>query len=561
MPIVQCRGNFRSRWALPWLAGAFGALALGTMGVLSLGQAGAQSPVAAQALLEAETFALVGSFEGAQLASIAIGDFNGDGQADLALGEIGSVEPGETLNGLIHYIEGPVDLATGSETAMNAISTFMTFGGNGNFIAFALSAADLDGDGFEEVFYPLLGQEFFEWTPGASTLFADAAVGVFPPFAFGFLAGPADVFALSGGDLNGDGVADLTANDLTGGDATTGLVRSLLGPFTRGATEDESWSSSGIIASSFEDIGAAMAVGDVTGDGFPDVLFSEASSGAIRVVPGPLASSFALGTAPQFRLVQEGLEISSLSLGDVDLDGVADLVVGGFNADAGQAEFWVLPGPLGPSLDGSAIADLASEAYTHATGAVSVTRSGIGDVTGDGAPDLLLGVADLVALDPGRVSVLSGGERSPVITEIVPARAMAGETMEIRGRGFFGGDDLAVRLTASDGVATAQVGTPVGVEVEVLSLGAMAVTLPPDFALGTYDVTVETPAGVITSAGGLTVGLSTRTVTLARGWNLVGWTGATPVAEVAAAIVLTFGDGVWIDMSEGAIWEQPPIGG
>ena len=136
------------------------------------------------------------------------------------------------------------------------------------------------------------------------------------------------------------------------------------------------------------------------------------------------------------------------------------------------------------------------------------------------------------------------------------------------------------------------------VEATPVSLGTIRATVPDSFEPGLVDVIVQTDIGEARLDDAFTVKPAppeppqlptTRTVSLARGWNLVGWTGATAAQDATATISGSFttlytwnaadqsfqslsstgpdflntltdlqaGDGVWIHTPNGGSWEQP----
>ncbi len=202
------------------------------------------------------------------------------------------------------------------------------------------------------------------------------------------------------GDVNGDGFDDALVGS-AGAAGRAGTVTLLLGSSAPAST-----SLAGQITFSGEATGDgainAVAAGDVDGDGLPDIFIGAGGNdaggvdaGASYLIPGGRStSSRTLGDAPLWSYVGERPGDSAGLVGapgDVDGDGLADLLVGSPRSDqAGDdagAAYLVLgtAGPESASLStaiafvGAADADMAG-----------TWVAGAGDVDGDGTPDVLV---------------------------------------------------------------------------------------------------------------------------------------------------------------------------
>jgi hypothetical protein len=163
-------------------------------------------------------------------------------------------------------------------------------------------------------------------------------------------------------------------------------------------------------SSAFESFGQALAdVGDLDFDGVHDVAvgapnaeFNGPQSGRVVVLSGGDGSVlFAVnGPAAGMRF---GFAVDGA--GDVNHDGVPDLIVGAPDADfAGQnaGRFYLLSGAGGAIL-GARDGDNPSANFGHSV-------AGVGDVTADGTPDLLIGApgSSMFGLGAGRAVAVSG---------------------------------------------------------------------------------------------------------------------------------------------------------
>ena len=146
-----------------------------------------------------------------------------------------------------------------------------------------------------------------------------------------------------------------------------------------------------------DEAGQAVAGGDVTGDGWSDVLVGaegvSADRGAVYVVSRPRAGSLADATAA---LTGEGAgDRAGESVafgGDVDGDGYGDLLAGGTGVDDGGSNAGAAWLALGPVTGSWSVADADATLLGSARRErVGRAVAGAGDVDGDGADDVLIG--------------------------------------------------------------------------------------------------------------------------------------------------------------------------
>lgn len=197
-------------------------------------------------------------------------------------------------------------------------------------------------------------------------------------------------------------------------------------------------------------------IGDFTGDGIDDFVvgaygaFQDGDDdvGLAWVFAGAKGLDEAAVKTPFLTVVgeaeQDSLGRAAVGVGDVNSDGVTDLLVGAWHADGGNtntgAVYLVLGGSTGGSL---AAADADARFYGDEDyEQLGVSLAGGEDLTGDGFPDLALGATPSgnSAGLPGRVFVHAASTTGEIPTESAITTIM-GEAQQ---------DDFATRIALGD---------------------------------------------------------------------------------------------------------------
>ena len=258
-------------------------------------------------------------------------------------------------------------------------------------------AGDVDGDGHDDL---LVGGSRTAYLVSGPVL-GSVDLSMADAELLGGL-GLLDPVVSGAGDVDADGHDDLLVGAPGGGASYNGVAYLVLGPVT--GTVDLSLAADAELLgeASYDRTGTSVSdAGDVDGDGHADVLIGSryhsegpTRQGAAYLVLGPVTGTLDLSFADA-KLVGErkGDQAGSVAgAGDVDGDGLDDVLVGAYSNDEGAhragAAFLVL-GPVTGTLDLSlADATLVGEDEGDGTG---FSLSGAGDVDGDGQDDMLVG--------------------------------------------------------------------------------------------------------------------------------------------------------------------------
>ena len=291
--------------------------------------------------------------------ALASGDFNGDGFDDLVTGAPGGSPATMPRSGVIWVWSGSVTGPFGGLLLLEEAAG-ETSEENDDF-GRALAVGDFDADGFDDLAIGAPGEDIGgTLDTGALFLFSGSAAGlgagvVVTAAAFAQAAGADDRFgtALAAGDFNDDGFADLAVGvpgRVVGGQTGAGCAAVMLG------------SGAGLVASSWivqeavgetgeigDRFGAALAVGDIDGDGATDLVIAAPDEDRSGVADAGIVCLFVGGGSGLVggACISQGSAAlpeeagarfgAGIAIGDIDDDGRDDLVVGAPGSARGGA--------------------------------------------------------------------------------------------------------------------------------------------------------------------------------------------------------------------------------
>jgi hypothetical protein len=355
-------------------------------------------------------------------ASLAVGDYDGDGYGDLAVGADGYSNGQASEGAVLVYAGGPTG-SLGSAYIVLESNLASNRGG-----AYGAGAGDINGDGYDDM---VQGSTGFGWTyvhfggPNGITSASAITLSTTGGTSFGTAC-----------DVNGDGKSDVLvgASAYTGGQSNEGQIRVHYGKTALSSTPDWKYESNIVGAGLGNSVACA---GDLNGDGYGDIVAGAAAYDGAYTDQGRayvfLGGSTGPAAAPSWTV--NGTESlgsfgsAVAAAGDTDADGSAELLVGANRQGAGTtgrlSSFRGAPGL--PSLVGKPIGSYQNVQFA-------------GDVDGDGRGDVIASdqTNDVAVLFRGAVT--TGVAAAPLTTLNGAAGSGLGATAvgvgDINGDGF-----------------------------------------------------------------------------------------------------------------------------
>jgi 6-phosphogluconolactonase (cycloisomerase 2 family) len=398
---------------------------------------------------------------------LAVGDIDGDGKPDLIVTNWTS----NTIS-VFRNTSTTGSITTSSFAPRIDFNTGTNPGG--------LAIGDIDGDGKPDISVTSYGSNLISVfrnisTPGTFTIGSLA-----PRVDFTTGTNPASVTV---GDIDGDTKPDIVITNYSSNNISVFRNISTSGTFTISSLSPKVDFTVGTNP-------YGIVIGDIDGDGKQDISVTNSNGSSFSVLRNVSASGSITTSSlsPKVDLTTTGVNPQGIAMGDIDGDGKPDLIIVNYSSSAGNVSIFKnisSPGSIGtgsfaPKVDFN-------------SGGTGPWDACISDIDGDGKPDV-----SIVNGSSGTVSVLRNTITPvaiPTITSFSPAFGPAGTTVTITGTNFsttassnivwFG----AAQATVSSATATQLIVTvPTGATYQPLSVTVNGYT---DFSSSPYILTFQ----------------------------------------------------------------------
>ena len=359
------------------------------------------------------------------------GDVNGDGLADVVIGAYR--ETTGTTSGAVYVVFGKTDATTVDVSNLGTngykIYNSTTTSRLGTSVS---EIGDINGDGLSDLLISgntTNGRAYVVYGKTTTTDIDLANLTASQGFS---LTGPSDVLIgkwVSAGDIDGDGIDDIMVSNSSssavsstyivfGKSITAGTTASI--DLTQIVANTQGIIVKGVSGTSFGN--SISYIGDVNGDGIGDMLISAPttknatkttqSDGAAYVVYGTGTSQIidvsTLTTSQGYKItgpIPTETAVTSVQFaqyvgaaGDVNGDGIADMIIGSSNSAVYGYKAYVVFGQTGTSTTSVDVTNLGSNGFiiqsnTNSILGVGSSVSYAGDINGDGLADVIVGAS------------------------------------------------------------------------------------------------------------------------------------------------------------------------
>jgi hypothetical protein len=315
--------------------------------------------------------------------SVAIGDLDGDGKLDLVVAN-------ERANNILIFRNVHTNTAFGPASLDSPLS--FSVGSSPRFV----TLGDLDGDGKPDIIVANTGS-------GTCSIFRNTSTGSGISFAARVdLSLVAGSYSIAVGDLNGDGKPELVVANTTGSTISVFINTSVVGSIGTDSfqTRIEFNVGSGPFAAAIEDFDR---------DGKPDIAVANANVNTVSILRSTVSAGIidSSSFASRFDFSSGGYPYS-IATGDLDGDGKPDLAVG--NAGSSTVSLY-----RNTSTSGTIDQNSFQPKVDFPTGGgPRIIR--LGDLDGDGKPDLAVANLASPSVSVLRNQTLSSSNQPPIIT-------------------------------------------------------------------------------------------------------------------------------------------------
>ena len=346
------------------------------------------------------------------------GDLNGDGIKDLVIQSTAT----SFSTGRIYIYYG--DDNNGFVTADLILSGDEEFDLTGNSLS---TAGDLNGDGFDD----LAARRYSKNTESETTCIYFGGKDMDDDVD---LVLPGNITASNfdiAGDVNGDGYDDLVTG-VPGSSRSDGRIFVYFGGADMDTTVDV------ILDDTADDsyFGFPVSTGDINGDGYSDILAGafgyDGGNGRVYIYYGGPDFDTEADLILESIGENEKFGVEAASPGDLNGDGIDDIVIGSYNETESMNNAYIFWG--GPDINTSPDLTLDISLIDDDISAFSVNR--IGDLNGDGFDDAAIGKYNYNN-STGGIFIFYGGNDMDTDVDIVLSGENEGDNF---GVSFSGGD-------------------------------------------------------------------------------------------------------------------------